>query len=73
MRHVSVIAMIMILLSPSVLWTQENWRSPPKKQKDSFGLGYGIPYGILGLNLDINVTPTIPIPNLNLSGGAGRV
>lgn len=38
----------------------------PKIKKNSYGLGLGIPYGIEGLNLDVNVAP-----NLNLSGGLG--
>jgi hypothetical protein len=65
MKHVTIIAMMMILLS-SVLWAQKDSVSSSKMKKNSIGLGFGIPYGILGVNLDINVAT-----NLNLSGGVG--
>ncbi len=65
MKHISVIAM-MVLLSSSVLWAQGEPISSSEMKKNSFGLGLGVPYGIFGANLDLNVAP-----NLNLSGGVG--
>ena len=66
MKRVSIIAVMMILLSSSVLWAQGESVSSPEMKKSSFGLGFGIPYGTLGLNLDINI-----VHNLNLSAGVG--
>ena len=64
-KHASVIAAV-ILLSSSVLWAQGSASSSGMVKKNSFGLGFGIPYGVLGINLDVNVAP-----NLNLSAGVG--
>jgi len=66
MKQCFIIALMMILLSSSVLWAQEESVSSPEMKKNSFGLGLGIPYGVEGLNLDVNVAS-----NLNLSGGLG--
>ncbi len=60
------IAIMTILLSSSVLWAQGESVLAPEIKKNSFGLGLGVPYGVLGANLDVNVAP-----NLNLSAGIG--
>lgn len=46
--------------------SQELITTKPDTAKHSIGIGLGIPYGILGLNLDINL-----VNNLNLSAGLG--
>jgi len=65
MKRVSVIA-IVILLSSSVLWAQETAPPSYELKRNSIGLGFGIPYGISGLNIDVNI-----VQNLNVSIGAG--
>lgn len=65
MKRVYVIA-VAIFLSSSVLWAEETGLPSYKFKRNSIGLGAGIPYGILGLNLDVNI-----VQNLNLSIGAG--
>lgn len=65
MKHLSVIIIIIFLLS-SVLWAQESVVDSELLKKNSFGLGLGVPYGVLGINLDINCAP-----NINLSAGVG--
>jgi hypothetical protein len=65
MKLVSTIVM-MILLSSSVLWAQGEPVLSPEMKLHSFGMGFGIPYGVLGANLDFNVAH-----NLNLTGGVG--
>ncbi|MCK4427073.1 MAG: hypothetical protein KAW16_01165 [candidate division Zixibacteria bacterium] len=66
MKCVSVIAMVMILLSSSMLWAQEPVESSAIFKKNSFGVGLGIPYGVLGANVDVNIAS-----NFNLSAGVG--
>lgn len=65
MKRVCLIA-IVILLPSSVLWAQETDPPSYELKRNSIGLGFGIPYGILGLNLDVNI-----VQNLNLSIGTG--
>ncbi len=64
-KRVCVIALV-ISLSSSVLWAQETAPPSYKFKRNSIGLGAGIPYGILGLNFDVNI-----VQNLNLSIGTG--
>ncbi len=66
MKRVYVIAIIILLLS-SVLWAQETVPPSDELKRNSIGLGFGIPYGGLGVNLDLNI-----IQNLNLSAGVGH-
>jgi hypothetical protein len=64
-HHIKMVAM-MALWSLPALCAQPDSLSSPELKKNSVGLGFGIPYGILGGNLDINVAP-----NLDLSAGIG--
>lgn len=57
--------MILTISSPSIL--AQNSASPLKK-KHSFGLGFGIPYGGLGANIDFNI-----LKNLYFTGGLGYI
>ena len=66
MKCTIVITTVIFLLLPSVVWTQETSPDTSLLKKNSFGLGLGIPYGILGVNVDINAAS-----NLNLSAGVG--
>ncbi|MFC2083539.1 hypothetical protein ACFLS9_00635 [Bacteroidota bacterium] len=63
MKHLLTSILIISILS-SVIYSQDS--SQVVLKKNSFGFGFGIPYGILGGNIDINV-----VPNLNLSAGIG--
>ena len=63
MKRILTSILIIFVLS-SVIYSQEP--SQVVFKKNSFGVGLGIPYGILGGNIDINVAP-----NLNLSAGIG--
>lgn len=65
MKYISIVIM-MILLSSSVMWAQGEPALSSEMKKNSYGLGLGVPYGVLGMNLDYNIAP-----NLNLSGGLG--
>ena len=57
-------SVLIIFIFSSVIYSQES--SQVVLKKNSFGVGLGIPYGVLGGNIDINVAP-----NLNLSAGIG--
>lgn len=59
MKLLFVIFIISMLLS-NFLFAQE------EKSENSWGIGFGIPYGVLGGNIDINIAP-----NFNLSAGLG--
>ena len=59
MKHVRVIVMV-ILFMTSLIYAQASFPA------NSMGFGLGIPYGILGANVDLNV-----IPNLNITAGGG--
>ena len=66
MKHVSVILVMIIFLLSSVSWAQESATNSGMLKRNSYGFGFGIPYGVLGANLDLNASP-----NLNLSAGLG--
>jgi len=57
-------SILLVLLLTSVVYSQ----SAPEVtlKKNSFGVGLGIPYGVLGANVDLNIAP-----NLNFSAGLG--
>lgn len=66
-KLISVIAvMIVIMISSLFLLAQDS--AAASKKKHSFGLGFGIPYGGLGANIDFNV-----VKNLYFTGGFGYV
>jgi hypothetical protein len=64
MKH--IIVMLVLLSLVSLSWAQEASEKAPVYDKNSWGLGFGIPYGVLGGNIDVNVAP-----NLNISFGIG--
>jgi len=56
-----------VFLSASALWAQDD--TPPafkRFEKKSWGVGIGIPYGIVGFSMDTEIAQ-----NLTLSGGLG--
>lgn len=57
---------ILLLLLTIPLQAQENFQEPQTYKVNTIGAGLGIQYGVLGVNVDINVAP-----NLNLTGGIG--
>jgi len=59
MKHLSVIFIIFVFLTNFLLAQDE-------KSENTWGVGLGIPYGVLGGNIDINIAP-----NFNLSAGIG--
>ena len=65
MSRIVAVVTIFLLVS-SVAWAQEPSTDNSSLKKNSFGLGLGIPYGVLGGNVDVNIAP-----NLNLSIGLG--
>ena len=65
MKHLSVIFVISVFLT-SFLFAQEQESEEMNLSENSWGIGLGIPYGVLGGNIDINVAP-----NFNLSAGIG--
>ncbi len=66
-RNISVGAFCIILFfAISFLIAQEGDIAPCRTKRHSIGVGFGIPYGFFGLNLDINLAP-----NLNITGGVG--
>ncbi|MBN2709507.1 MAG: hypothetical protein JXR46_10730 [Calditrichaceae bacterium] len=60
------IIFILILFLTSFAWPQETSSEVYETKKNSFGFGLGIPYGVLGGNVDINMAP-----QLNVSIGIG--
>ena len=56
---------LLLLLSLAVQ-AQDTTSTPQTFTENSIGVGLGIPYGVLGVNVDINV-----VPNLNLTAGIG--
>jgi hypothetical protein len=56
---------LFLLLSLSV-HAQDAAPTREKFKENTIGVGVGIPYGVIGVNIDINVAP-----NLNLTGGIG--
>ena len=56
--------MVIIMISSSLLCAQEPAASSEKK--NTFGVGFGIPYGGLGGNIDFNVAE-----NFYVTGGVG--
>lgn len=58
--------MAMLLLFSSFAQADE-WDEEVEIRHNSFGIGVGIPYGVLGANLDIQT-----FRNLNFSGGLGH-
>ncbi|MCP3683715.1 MAG: hypothetical protein GY861_13610 [bacterium] len=62
----TLIITIMILLLAGVSGAQELKTDIGMFKKHSFGVGFGIPYGIVGGNFDVNLAP-----NLDLSMGLG--
>lgn len=61
-----IILVLTFLLFASVSLAQDETSETPEFDKNSWGLGFGIPYGVLGANIDVNV-----VDNLNLSFGLG--
>lgn len=66
MRSPSFPLLLILLGFPSLCPSQELVTTKPELAQHSLGIGLGVPYGILGLNLDINL-----VPNLNASAGLG--
>jgi len=64
MKRIGVMLVLFTLISLS--WSQETAEDKPVIDKNSWGLGFGIPYGVLGGNVDVNIAP-----NLNVSFGLG--
>lgn len=61
-----LICTLAVLFLSSALRSQEPDADSPTFKKNSVGVGLGIPYGIIGANVDVNV-----LPNLNASAGLG--
>ena len=53
------ISLLLIIFLSATAFAQES--TPAKVRKNSFGLGLGIPYGILGVNMDFCVAPGIDL------------
>ncbi|MBI4429610.1 MAG: hypothetical protein HY562_10880 [Ignavibacteriales bacterium] len=58
MKHIPRIVLTS-LLSLSALSAQEDSVSYVEPKKNSLGVGLGIPYGVLGANLDVNIVSTL--------------
>jgi len=67
MKKVCLIAS-MILLVPVLLCAQETTSTSGVALENSVGIGYGLPYSILGINADLKL-----IQNLSLTLGMGTV
>jgi hypothetical protein len=65
MKQVGIVTLL-TMLSVSILWPQVDSAASPDIKQNSIGLGLGIPYGVLGVNADINI-----VPNVNISLGIG--
>lgn len=63
--HASFLILLLFAYSPPVLFAQE-LVSEKAPSKHSLGVGVGLPYGTLGVNLDICI-----LENLSLSSGLG--
>lgn len=61
-----IILTLLLVTLFSVSQAQDVTTEPPAVKKNSWGVGLGIPYGVLGANVDINVAS-----NLNVSFGLG--
>lgn len=57
----SLLTIAMIVMAAQVMAQDSG-----SEKKNSFGVGLGVPYGVLGANVDVNV-----LPNLNVSAGVG--
>lgn len=62
MKKLTVLIVIVMLMATTVFAGE----GPSKSKKKSWGIGFGIPYGILGVNSDYNIAP-----NFNLTLGFG--
>ena len=62
-RTILILALLSFI---SISNAQETTTETPAIDKNSWGLGFGIPYGVLGGNIDVNVAE-----NLNISAGLG--
>jgi len=57
---------ILLLLLSFSIQAQEAVPTSSSFTENTIGIGLGIPYGVLGVNIDINI-----VPNLNFTGGIG--
>jgi len=64
MKKIILILVLLLFVSKSL--AQDETSATSKIDKNSWGLGFGIPYGVLGANVDVNI-----VDNLNLSFGLG--
>lgn len=67
MRNVCLIATVLLFV-PSLVFAQDTMMTSDMALENSVGIGYGLPYGILGANADLKI-----IQNLYLTLGMGTV
>ena len=60
MKFISTI-IILVLLSSSAVLAQEKPVSIPKVGSTTSGVGLGVPYGVLGVNTDLSVSPNVSL------------
>ena len=64
MKHLIIILLVFTLIKPVI--SQEADEETHEYSNNSWGIGFGIPYGILGANVDVNI-----FSDLNFSFGLG--